>query len=188
MGLTFIDSYVYPLIHMYRGKKLLFSFALLACFPLIVLIGCATQQQPYTIFPFMDETDLTKLTETQLVSRFQFTTTGCLRSVNNYIKAGNFRASERMQMECQKRRKDTASLSIRLLELHPEIAIAARENLLNGVPFGLGMTREQVKMTMGTPDDTNLTVVTGSSHEQWIYKVPEVYIYFTNGIVSGFQL
>jgi hypothetical protein len=48
-----------------------------------------------------------------------------------------------------------------------------------------GMSREQVRMSWGEPDDINRTVIPGHVSEQWIYG--SQYVYFTNGAVTAWQ-
>jgi hypothetical protein len=48
-----------------------------------------------------------------------------------------------------------------------------------------GMSREQVRMSWGDPEDIHRTVIPGHVSEQWIYG--RQYVYFTNGTVSGWQ-
>jgi hypothetical protein len=48
-----------------------------------------------------------------------------------------------------------------------------------------GMSREQVRMSWGEPDDIHRTVIPGQVSEQWIYG--RQYVYFTNGTVTAWQ-
>jgi TonB family protein len=50
----------------------------------------------------------------------------------------------------------------------------------------LGMTKEQVTMSWGTPKSVAQTVTTAGKSEQWVYG-NGAYVYFTGGLVSGIQ-
>lgn len=54
----------------------------------------------------------------------------------------------------------------------------------------LGMTKEQVRLSWGRPDDINRTVGSWGTHEQWIYRRGEYksqYLYFENDYVTSWQ-
>ena len=48
-----------------------------------------------------------------------------------------------------------------------------------------GMSREQVRLSWGEPDDIHRTVIPGRVSEQWVYG--RQYVYFTDGAVSAWQ-
>lgn len=50
----------------------------------------------------------------------------------------------------------------------------------------IGMTAEQARMSWGTPDTVNNTILRGSRHEQWVYGSGS-YLYLDNGTVSAIQ-
>jgi len=55
----------------------------------------------------------------------------------------------------------------------------------------IGMKKKQVIEILGYPDDINLTNTSGGVHEQWCYgsvsEGTDMYVYFDNGIVMGWQ-
>lgn len=53
----------------------------------------------------------------------------------------------------------------------------------------IGMKSATVEALWGRPNDINRTVVRNGVHEQWVYSsgVKSAYIYFDNGILTGFQ-
>ncbi len=54
----------------------------------------------------------------------------------------------------------------------------------------IGMTEQQVKFALGTPDHINRTKTARGEQEQWVYEVrgiPKRYIYVTGGKVSAIQ-
>ncbi|MCK5215497.1 MAG: hypothetical protein KAR05_09100 [Candidatus Omnitrophica bacterium] len=53
--------------------------------------------------------------------------------------------------------------------------------------IAIGMTREQVLVSWGEPDDINRTGGGYGVHEQWVYDRSETYLYFENGILTSWQ-
>ena len=51
--------------------------------------------------------------------------------------------------------------------------------------IALGMTKDQVELSIGEPDNINTTSTTYGSTEQWVYGYD--YVYFTNGVVDSVQ-
>jgi len=51
--------------------------------------------------------------------------------------------------------------------------------------IAFGMTREQVRLSWGEPEDINRTVTPGRVREQWVYG--EQLVYFVNGVVTAWQ-
>ncbi len=51
--------------------------------------------------------------------------------------------------------------------------------------IALGMTKEQVKLSIGNPERVNKTTTANVAHEQWIYG--DDYVYFDGGVVTGVQ-
>ena len=49
----------------------------------------------------------------------------------------------------------------------------------------LGMTKEQVRLSWGQPNDINRSVGPWGIHEQWVYG--SQYLYFENGILTSWQ-
>ena len=47
------------------------------------------------------------------------------------------------------------------------------------------MTFEQVRASWGEPGDVNRTVTAYGVHSQWVYG--SVYVYFDDGILTGWQ-
>jgi hypothetical protein len=59
-------------------------------------------------------------------------------------------------------------------------------SIRNGEIF-IGMTDEQVRMSLGYPDDINRTVNAWGVNEQWVYEDYELYLYFDNGKLTSWQ-
>ncbi len=52
----------------------------------------------------------------------------------------------------------------------------------------IGMTTEMAILSLGNPSDINKTVTAYGSHEQWVYNYRTIdYLYFDNGILTGWQ-
>jgi len=49
----------------------------------------------------------------------------------------------------------------------------------------IGMTVEQVRLSVGKPNSVNTTISAGRQHEQWVYGWD--YVYLENGVVSSMQ-
>lgn len=49
----------------------------------------------------------------------------------------------------------------------------------------IGMTKDMLKLSWGSPDDINRTVTSYTVHEQWVYG--DVYVYVEDGIVTSWQ-
>ena len=53
--------------------------------------------------------------------------------------------------------------------------------------FAVGMTKDMLIESIGRPNDINRTVGSWGVHEQWVYDIYDLYIYFENGKVTSFQ-
>ncbi len=51
----------------------------------------------------------------------------------------------------------------------------------------IGMTRNQVRYSQGSPDHVNTTKTKWGTHEQWVYQNPHKYLYFDNEKLTGWQ-
>jgi hypothetical protein len=51
--------------------------------------------------------------------------------------------------------------------------------------IAIGMTKEMVRASIGSPDKINSTRTATSTHEQWVYK--NKYIYFDDGVLTTIQ-
>ena len=60
-------------------------------------------------------------------------------------------------------------------------------NLIAKSDVRLGMTAQQVKMSLGEPDNVNYSTYKSGSHEQWVYgeDSSKTYYYFENGILTA---
>lgn len=63
-----------------------------------------------------------------------------------------------------------------------EILKAIRANRLL-----FGMTKEQAKLSVGTPYDINRSVGSWGIHEQWVYRNRGLYLYFEDGKLTSWQ-
>lgn len=59
-------------------------------------------------------------------------------------------------------------------------------NLIIANKVVLGMTQEMCAAAWGQPYDKNITIVSGLTHEQWVYSY-KTYLYFDNGKLTGIQ-
>jgi len=57
--------------------------------------------------------------------------------------------------------------------------------LINNNQVAIGMTKKQVLISWGEPDDINRTVGSWGTHEQWIYG--DRYLYIENDVLKSFQ-
>ena len=56
--------------------------------------------------------------------------------------------------------------------------------------YWLGMSRNWAKMSVGSPDDINTTVIKGLERQQWVYGNPiygATYLYFDNDVLTSYQ-
>jgi hypothetical protein len=56
--------------------------------------------------------------------------------------------------------------------------------------LSIGMSAEQVKLSLGRPDDVNNTFTKNSVHSQWVYRIGQgstTYVYFENRKVTAWQ-
>ena len=51
----------------------------------------------------------------------------------------------------------------------------------------IGMTREQVLFSQGSPVHKNTTKTQWGNHEQWVYQAPNKYLYFDDWKLTGWQ-
>jgi len=54
-------------------------------------------------------------------------------------------------------------------------------------PLKIGMTRNKVWSILGNPTTKNRTTSVYGESEQWVYRYRDLYIYFENGILTGWQ-
>lgn len=95
-------------------------------------------------------------------------------------------ARETIRIRTQKERAEARRKRIEKMNLPENIENAVAEHKIM-----LGMTKEQVIMAWGEPDDINKTVTTKGTREQWVYgdwshSKPK-FLYFDNGILTGWQ-
>jgi len=71
---------------------------------------------------------------------------------------------------------------------NPGITEQYKQAILNGA-IRIGMTKEMVEASLGSPRDINRTVTANKVREQWVYGSVRNrrYIYFTNGVLDAFQ-
>jgi len=80
---------------------------------------------------------------------------------------------------------------------HPDMDPRTREAIRQGTIF-IGMEWEAVVSSIGVPEKMNKTVTAGLLHMQWVYGhhkfvgrhsyfVATKYLYFDNGILTGWQ-
>ena len=67
---------------------------------------------------------------------------------------------------------------------HPEWSQGLK-NLISTRHFQIGMSMEQVLLSLGDPDHKNVSVGAWGTYEQWIYG--DTYLYFQNGILTSYQ-
>ena len=93
-----------------------------------------------------------------------------------------YASAQKMQQQHQEIRRN------RYIENNPDIDPRIR-NAINSENIILGMTQEQVIMSLGKPDDINRTVGEWGVHEQWIYgTIPySRYLYFENYKLTSMQ-
>lgn len=60
-----------------------------------------------------------------------------------------------------------------------------RWNLIRDAKICIGMTKEECKLSMGSPNDTNRTVLQSGTYEQWVYD--NIYVYFKGNRITSFQ-
>ena len=77
--------------------------------------------------------------------------------------------------------KESARLkAIREIKSSPEL-----KKLMTERRFQVGMTAQEVKLSLGEPQKINQFGDAGGTSEQWIYG--DTYLYFTAGILKSFQ-
>lgn len=77
-----------------------------------------------------------------------------------------------------------------MVNRNPDWSEEIKKKIVNG-EVSIGMTKKQVRSSLGLPNDINKTVLEYGVHEQWIYKGfghQEVsYVYFDDGILTSWQ-
>lgn len=97
--------------------------------------------------------------------------------------------SERIRKEVDMEKEAERMNKLKALGNHPDWSQEVKNAVLKSVAL-LGMTTEQVKLSLGSPDDANRTVGAWGVHEQWVYEYGDTlrhYYYFENGILTSFQ-
>lgn|GEM_PF-6514019 len=51
----------------------------------------------------------------------------------------------------------------------------------------IGMTRDQVRAAWGRPTVINESLYSSGTHEQWVYRRTNDYVYFENGVMTSLQ-
>lgn len=65
---------------------------------------------------------------------------------------------------------------------------ASIQSLITHRQLQLGMTKEQVLLSMGRPTDVNRTVSASGTDEQWVYGTYNgTYLYFEHGQLTAIQ-
>jgi len=75
------------------------------------------------------------------------------------------------------------------IQIHPDLTQQIKNCILNK-KICIGMTKEDVIASWGTPKDINKSVGSWGVHEQWIYGNPlygAQYLYFENGKLTSWQ-
>ena len=67
------------------------------------------------------------------------------------------------------------------------VAFSHKYNLNYHKEIWIGMTSQMLIDSWGSPDDKNKSVGSWGTHEQWIYRKRNYYVYIENGIVSSYQ-
>ena len=49
------------------------------------------------------------------------------------------------------------------------------------------MSAQCVLRVWGQPDDINRTITAHGTHEQWVYRTHDTYVYIDNGMVTALQ-
>lgn len=73
------------------------------------------------------------------------------------------------------------------LETNPDIPVSIRQAIETGW-LTIGMTQEQLRASMGVPDQVNSHTTARGRTEQWVYKTPGIYAYFDErGVLTSWQ-
>lgn len=59
--------------------------------------------------------------------------------------------------------------------------------LKNSGKIEIGMNETELIVSLGYPDDINITVTSDTVSEQWVYSYLDKYVYLEDGIVTSFQ-
>ena len=78
------------------------------------------------------------------------------------------------------------ALKIKRAELTKKFGSEIAERIMSG-KIWIGMTTEMAKLSIGAPDDINRTVYSFGVHEQWIYSILDLYLYFEDGKLTSWQ-
>jgi len=73
--------------------------------------------------------------------------------------------------------------------------VQERDQIIVSTPIELGLTRGEVVALWGVPNKINNSVGAYGTHEQWVYRLntesierkESRYLYFENGILTGYQ-
>jgi len=99
-------------------------------------------------------------------------------NMRGWMKLGDLSKSPKKKIsDAEYRREKFISMNP---NLSPKYAQAIKSGLVK-----LGMAKDMVIASIGTPDKINKTVNSIGQHEQWVYK--NQYIYFDNGSLTAWQ-
>lgn len=112
----------------------------------------------------------------------------CFIDNNEYLKELNFRKLAKLEQD--KIRNETIKNNNLKAEKYKQDILQKYGtyygNLILKHQVVLGMSKEMCKLSWGSPRDINTTIVTGLTHEQWVYSL-KVYLYFENGNLTAIQ-
>ena len=153
-----------------------------------LLAGCAAQQPALKFESFMTTNDIQSLSQAEVEKRFLYTNR-CLKAAESWTKARQFTVAKETLQDCNDRhnRDDHVALGKRMAQIHSDWPKVLRMSLERGLPFAIGMSKGQLKLTMGEPDDINRTMTASTTKEQWIYRFMSMYFYFTDDKLTAVQ-
>lgn len=150
--------------------------------------GCIN---PRPVRPPLTAETVSTMTGDTLTTRMKWDSTGCLRASQSALKLNNLLHAKSLIDECQgiASSNEMKLLGTKIAAEHPDWPGQLRQNLQRGMPFGIGMSKEQALLLMGKPDDNNVSLTKSGSYEQWVYRISNarIYLYFDDGRVSTIQ-
>ncbi len=111
------------------------------------LLACA-QVAPQLESPsYLNEPDVSKLSEWELLARLQWDATGCIRTLKVKMDAGRLLSAQQTLDDCKRASitDDMRTVGSRVAETHLKWPDALRQNLQKGLPFAVGMTEDQAR-------------------------------------------
>jgi hypothetical protein len=137
--------------------------------------------------PVRSETEFTEVTKGSSITVLEITQEPWLKvDYNNrigYMSFVHFKDNDEIS---ELYYADIYSDDPKMKRLMESFGAVTSKKIANG-EYWIGMTDKMAIESLGKPSDNNKSVGSWGTHEQWIYKGKNLYLYFENGVLASYQ-